>query len=490
MGESKNIAFDAAASMRSYDSNGYLHVAMTAISKANICPYLGREITGWQDLGLEPDHIYYGLRDPDELAKAAPTFNGLPLLLNHHMITSEEIPKDAIIGSTGTDATFEAPYLKNSLTVYDAAAQKLIESGAMQELSCGYLYTADFTPGEYDAGNGQKIPYDFVMRDIRGNHLALVERGRAGKDVYVADSLPTFAVRKKEGTNLRNKRLMEFKRRRIMAMDADLGIETSEVNHAGWQKAINVIEAQVEGYDPREVNLDIDRTATIDDIINKFMPGLSEEEKATVRAELEKLKGEGAPAQDEGGTEMPDNKKMVQDNNPAPAAAPPVAKDDELDELMKDPKFKEAFEMGVRYGERREKADPQRIDRDHEREGEERYLMAHDTLENIKAEAVKQAQAHVRALNNAAAKVKPLVGTLPDPMAFDSAADIYAFALKTNGVDVTKYDRAAYAGMVDMIVANRPKHAYAADAAFGGSVPGSVDKSTEEMLSYLDNINL
>lgn len=51
---------------------------------------------------------------------------------------------------------------------------------------------------------------------------------------------------------------------------------------------------------------------------------------------------------------------------------------------MKDPAFRAAFEMGVKYGEKREKADPKRIDRDHEREGEEKYL-AEDALPSILA---------------------------------------------------------------------------------------------------------
>lgn len=475
--KAQSIAFDAAASVRSYDDNGYLHVALTPISKAAVNPYLGSEITGWQEQGLDPERIYYGLRDPQELAKAAPTFNGLPLLLNHHMINAEDIPKEAVIGSTGTDAVFDAPYLKNSLTVHDAEAIRLIEDEAMKELSCGYRYTADFTPGEYDAGEGQKIHYDFVMRDIRGNHLALVERGRAGKDVYVADSLPNFMQKKKEGTALRkNQRIMNFKRRRIMAMDADLGIESSEVNHAGWQKAINVIEAQVEGYDPKDVNLDIDRNATIDQIIEKFMPGLSDQEKETVRAELMKLKGSDAAAADEGGNPMD---KMP----PAPAAA----KDEDYeDERFKNPDFKAGFEEGVRYGEKREKANPERIDRDHEREGEKRYL-AQDSIDNIKRAAVQEARETMQKLSAAALKVKPLVGTIQNVMSFDSAEAIYAFALKQSGVNVNQYAPAAYEGMVDMVLSNRPRHAgYAADAAMGS---GSLDEGIEKYFANLKNIS-
>ena len=79
-----NLLFDATPSVRFKDENGFLHVALTPISKATVNPYLGREIEGSAAHGFKPDSIYYGLRDPKELEKAADTFNGLPLLLEHH----------------------------------------------------------------------------------------------------------------------------------------------------------------------------------------------------------------------------------------------------------------------------------------------------------------------------------------------------------------------------------------------------------------------
>ena len=36
--------------------------------------------------------------------------------------------------------------------------------------------------------NLERPAYDFIMRDIRANHVALVEEGRAGADVLVYDS--------------------------------------------------------------------------------------------------------------------------------------------------------------------------------------------------------------------------------------------------------------------------------------------------------------
>ncbi|WP_368742990.1 DUF2213 domain-containing protein [Enterobacter asburiae] len=177
------LAFDR-ATVRSFDKDGRLHIEVTPISKANICPYYGREIPNSKSLGLQPDKVYYLLRDPKELAKAANTFNNIPLLNEHIPVTAADPQKMAVVGSTGTDAEFDGTYLKNSLVVWDADSIAGIETDEKKELSSAYRYVADMTPGVHE---GQ--PYDGVMRDIVGNHVALVIEGRAGSDVVVGDSL-------------------------------------------------------------------------------------------------------------------------------------------------------------------------------------------------------------------------------------------------------------------------------------------------------------
>ncbi|MDX3986159.1 MAG: DUF2213 domain-containing protein [Achromobacter sp.] len=176
------LAFDR-ASVRTVDQDGRLRVEITHISKAAVNPYRGDEIPDWERLGLDPNRVYFLLRDPDELARAAPSFNNIPLLSKHVPVTVDEPQKEFVVGATGSDAVFTAPYLDNSLVVWDAVAIAGIESRQQQELSSAYRYRADMTAGVY-----QGVPYDGVMRDIRGNHVALVEVGRAGPDVVVGDS--------------------------------------------------------------------------------------------------------------------------------------------------------------------------------------------------------------------------------------------------------------------------------------------------------------
>jgi hypothetical protein len=179
------MAFDR-QSARSIDADGRLHVSKTNISKANVCPYMGSEIPGWQELGLDAGKVYRLYRDPDELTKGASTFNNLPILNKHIRVTVEEPKKENVVGSIGSDVSFDEQYLKASLCIWDAPAIAGVESEKQCELSAAYYYRADMTPGTSPEGEA----YDGVMRDIKGNHLALVEAGRAGPDVYVADSNP------------------------------------------------------------------------------------------------------------------------------------------------------------------------------------------------------------------------------------------------------------------------------------------------------------
>lgn len=429
-----NIVLDAKPSMRTKDDNGFLHVALTPISKATVNPYLGKEIPFSDEHGFDPEKIYYGLRDPKELEKAADTFNGLPLLLEHHPTDAENLPKEWVVGSMGTDAVYEKPYLKNSMTVTDAQAIGYIEDGTAKEISCSYRFTPDFTAGEFTEADGSKVHYDFVMRDIKGNHVALVPEGRAGHDVKVADGIDAV---KYKGNEQKGEKFMP-----------------------------------------------------IDDFISKFLPLASEEEKQAAKAALEAL----APAKDEEPTfaegvsygeklEKEEPKKLDSEHESEgmekalekDEAEDACGKDEELpvdeenlDELMKDPKFKEAFEMGVRYGERKEKADPERIDADHEREGMERVL-GEDSIKAIEQRVTEK----LRHINDAAKKVRPLVGEIANPFAFDSAEAVYSFALEKAGKDIKKYPEAAYEGMVDMVLEHKPM---AVDSVAGAEICGEADE--------------
>jgi ADP-ribose pyrophosphatase YjhB (NUDIX family) len=176
-------------SVRSFDRDGRMRIAVANLSKEQIRPYIGREIPGWDDatqthkLGLDPDKIYNLYCPGEELEKAAETFNGIQLLKKHTPVNAEDHKKNDIVGTTGTDAKYRAPFLQNSLIVWSQEGIDFIENDERRELSCGYFYVPVMTPGTF---NGQN--FDGIMTELSGNHLTLVGDGRAGSECQVEDS--------------------------------------------------------------------------------------------------------------------------------------------------------------------------------------------------------------------------------------------------------------------------------------------------------------
>jgi uncharacterized protein len=189
------LAFDASA--RSIDTDGRMHIDRSHISKAAVNPYYGFEIPNAEMLGLDPQKIYYLFRSPEELSKGADTFARLPILSKHIPVSADSPRQDLIVGSIGSEVNFLDPYLDADVCIWDAKAIAGIETETVREFSCAYHYVPLMTPGEY---NGER--YDGIMTQIRGNHLALVEAGRAGSDVLAADSNPFKRERINQMTKL------------------------------------------------------------------------------------------------------------------------------------------------------------------------------------------------------------------------------------------------------------------------------------------------
>lgn len=215
-GITESLAFDR-ASVRTIDANGRLQISRTNISKANVNAYYGREIPRSEELGLEPNKLYRLWRHPDELRKAAKTFNNIPVLSKHIPDFPTDPPNEFRVGVTHSNAEFDGTYLTVGMSIWDNSAIAGIESGEQRELSASYKYVADMTPGVTPDGE----PYDGVMRDIFGNHEALVPGGRAGPDVLVADSLPP------ELNHMRKHKVAAIRAtlKPLLAQDADLEAE-------------------------------------------------------------------------------------------------------------------------------------------------------------------------------------------------------------------------------------------------------------------------
>lgn len=431
--ENIDLALDA-DSRRRIDDNGFMHVESSHITKEQVVPYRGLEIPGWEKLGLDPDRIYSGYRPAEELEKALHTFNGLPIMLMHHTVSANNPKKEYQVGSMATNAVWNAPYVDNGMIFTDAVGIEAVRNGTCREISCAYQYDPDFTPGVF---NG--VPYDFVMRNLRGNHVAIVEEGRAGPDVVVADSSGKL---KSKGVIQLMSILKDLFRG---AQDADPGIEKTKAEET-----------------VKEVTGDEDKNAKIQTIIAAFADILTPEDlkkledtltdlaysKPTGDGELsvpEAVKfGEKKEMEKEERKEIPGG----EDNTP-PNTAEAVAEgeEDERLKLMREraedalkkcgmdaepdnvkAAFAKGYEYGVHNGEKdmRDPAEREKLDREHEREAmEKRY--AEDS-----AAMVKKVEKSIEEKFAAAREIESAVGVV-SPLAFDSADDIFAHALNQMG---------------------------------------------------------
>lgn len=374
--------------MRSIDVDGRMHVQVSNISKANVCPYYGREIPGAESLGLSPDKIYMLLRDPDELARAASTFNNIPLLSKHVPVSVDEPQKDLIVGSTGTNAVFDAPYLKNSLVVWDAVAIAGIDTKEQCELSSAYRYTADMTPGVFEG-----VAYDGVMRNIQGNHVALVEVGRAGPDVVVGDANPF-------------QQPMEYDpmkaSRKAIAVKAALGAYLRPL--IAQDAAIGDLGALVRGV--TAATFAQDQARIVKDVTAKFTKADPE-----ALAQVIKLAADAEPDEEEDDKKKPAEDEDDEDEAKKKTEAEKQAADDEED----DKKDKAAMDAAIKSAvSATEKATIQRMN------------------------AIRQAEK----------EVQPFIGEV---VAQDSAEAVYKLALDAAKVDLTGVHASAYGAMVRML---------------------------------------
>lgn len=181
-------------SARVEDLNGWFEIKDNPISKVGVFEYYGKQISK----ELDPNKKYMVLRPASELADAdcIDSFKLLPWIDDHAMLGDPAkgltpAEKKGVLGVIGEDVYFADNTLYANIKLFSEKLAKLIENGK-KELSCGYRCLYKIERGEY---NG--VQYDAIQYHIRGNHLALVNSGRMGKEVAVMDSF-TFTIDSKE----------------------------------------------------------------------------------------------------------------------------------------------------------------------------------------------------------------------------------------------------------------------------------------------------
>jgi hypothetical protein len=123
------------------------------------------------------------LRPPEEVFKkeALESFSHATLTSGHPktFVTTDNW-RAVAVGNVGDSVKQDGDFVAASVLITDPQAIADLERGDKAEVSGGYTCDLDPTPGEW---KGQK--YDCVQRNIIGNHVAMVARGRAGPEVRI-----------------------------------------------------------------------------------------------------------------------------------------------------------------------------------------------------------------------------------------------------------------------------------------------------------------
>jgi hypothetical protein len=150
---------------------GYLSFDSTIVTNVGVFSYLQKDGT-----------VIRELRDIDEVfsPESLETLAMKPVTDDHpsEKVTADNI-KDYSIGNLGSEVIIDGYHIALPLSITNKDAVMKVKSGK-KSLSCGY--TADI---EFKSGNWKGVQYDAIQRNIRYNHVALVDKGRAGDSVVL-----------------------------------------------------------------------------------------------------------------------------------------------------------------------------------------------------------------------------------------------------------------------------------------------------------------
>lgn len=175
----KTKDFFPLASSRTITSEGFLD-APAKIARTGIQVYTARELG--LDGGDKRVRLY---RSPEEVSKSVKSFESKTATNDHPADDVSSLTwKDVAVGDV-RDVAFAGDVVNARIIVRDEAAKQAVQDGKA-EISCGYSFALDMTPGT--TADGQE--FDGWQREIEGNHVAIVDAGRAGPAVRIADRDP------------------------------------------------------------------------------------------------------------------------------------------------------------------------------------------------------------------------------------------------------------------------------------------------------------
>lgn len=214
---------------------GFVHITNVPIACVGVFPYMKADNSVEMEAKLPTELLSEG---------TVSSANSKPITDNHpDELVTQVNARNYMKGFTATNAHVENDKLKVDMTITDKSLIDEINKGK-QELSIGFETEVVPKKGEYKG-----VAYDSVQRNIRINHVAVVEQGRAGHSVRLLGDSAEMV--EQDAHETKGKRMDTTKVRldgadvTVATADADKIIKL-DADNAGKAKKIAELEAQIE----------------------------------------------------------------------------------------------------------------------------------------------------------------------------------------------------------------------------------------------------
>lgn len=170
-------------SQRVYTDEGFLRVPGKA-ARTGIQEYLASEL-GLK--GRAPNDIIRVYRPAEEVFndESLQSYLGADVTNNHPpTLVNASTYRNTSVGVVTSVGRQDGDFVIVDMVIKDKDAIKAVETGKC-ELSAGYTAVYDDTPGTTPEGE----PYDFRQTQIKINHVAIVDRARAGAMARIFDNM-------------------------------------------------------------------------------------------------------------------------------------------------------------------------------------------------------------------------------------------------------------------------------------------------------------
>lgn len=170
---------------RHITDEGYL-VAPGNMARTGVQEYRAYEL-GLDADGMDPMKVIRLHRPPEEVFNpdSMASFENKPITIEHPPVAvTADNWRDLAAGEVH-DVARSGDLMTGTLLIRAKDAIEAVQDGKVQ-LSNGYTFELDMTSGSTADGRA----YDGLQRNIRGNHVALVDAARCGSACRIADSQP------------------------------------------------------------------------------------------------------------------------------------------------------------------------------------------------------------------------------------------------------------------------------------------------------------